>query len=218
MESSKMLLLISQAPIVSTDTLRADHLCAALISEAERLGVELDRDLWQPAAAIVAHGQYGGICLKLPPRLEEISNEIVQGLFDALNREAPSGCYLGSSDGDGACFQWQLEPEAQVEAINVDPASEWEAMTLEIPEHWLSAIVNGDESGFDYCDDTQDYRAYKAFCEGEPSDGWRVSSCDGEGQFSRSHDASAYGVLPCNVVTCIAMRRKPKPAQSAEQG
>jgi hypothetical protein len=204
-----MLASIAQAPIVSTDTLRPDHLCQALISEADRLGIVLDRNLWQPAAAIVAHGQYGGICLDLPPRLEEISGEIVSELFDAINWAAPSGCYLGACEGDGACFLWHLSIEAQAEAINSDPKSKFEAMVLEVPEHWLSAIINGDESGFDYYNDAADYRAYQAFCEGELSDGWYVSSYAEEGEFAHSHDASPYGVLACTVVQCLAMRQKP---------
>jgi len=204
-----MLLAIAQSPIVSEATLRPDHLCAALISEADRLGIILDRDLWQPAAAIAAHGRKpGSICLDLPPRLEEVSGEIVSGLFDALNQEAPSGCSLGSSEGDGALFLWSLTMEAQAEAINADPASKWEAKVLEIPEHWLSAIVNGDESSFDYYDNAEDYKAYKAFCAGELSDGWNVTTCDDEGSFMWGHDASAYGVLACNVRECLAMRRK----------
>jgi hypothetical protein len=204
-----MLALIAQSPIVSTDTLRPDHLCQALIAEADRLGITLGRDLWQPAAAIAAHGQYGGICLDLPPRLEEISGEIVSELFDALNWQAPSGCYLGSSEGDGACFLWTLSMEAQAEAINADPSSKFEAKTVDVPEHWLSAIVNGDETSFDYYDDPQDYKAYQAFCNEELGDGWSVSSHEEEGSFAHSHDASPYGVLPCTVVQCVAVRLKP---------
>jgi hypothetical protein len=200
-----MLTLISNSPIVSTDTLRPDHLCAALISEADRLGITLDRDLWQPAAAIVAHGQHGGTCLGLPPRLNELSGEIVSKLFDALNRSAPSGCYLGASEGDGACFLWTLTLEAQCEAINTDPSSELEAITLDVPQHWLSAIVNGDESGLDDKDSAQ----LKAFCDGELPDGWYISSYDDEGEFMTYHDARPYGVLACDVVKCLAMRMKP---------
>jgi len=211
-----MLLAISQAPIVSQDTLRPDHLCSALIAEAGRLEIELDRDLWQPAAAIAAHGRRPGqICLGLPPKLTEISSDIVSRLFDELNWHAPSGCHLGSSEGDGALFLWELTPEAQAEAINADPASKFEAMTLSIPSHWLSAIVNGDESSFDYCDDPKDYRAYEAFCEGELSDGWSVTSTAEESEFSKSHDATGYGVLACDVTTCIAMRLKPESARPA---
>ncbi len=203
-----MLLRIAESPIVSTGTLRPDHLCAALISEADRLGILLERDLWQPAAAIVAHGMRG-ICLDLPPRLNEISGEIVSQLFDALDWAAPSGCGLGASEGDGACFLWTLSIEAQAEAINADPDSKFEAKTLEVPEHWLSAIINGDETSFDCYGDERDYRNYQAFCAGELSDGWSVSSYDEESEFSHCHDASAYGVLACNVYQCCVMRMKP---------
>ena len=200
-----MLTLIAQSPIVSTDTLRPDHLCAALISEADRLGITLDRDLWQPAAAIVAHGQYGGICLDLPPRLNEISGEIVSELFDALNWSAPSGCSLGESEGDGACFLWTLTIEAQAEAINQDPNSKHEAMVLTIPDHWLSAIVNADESGLTDEESAQ----LQAFCDGELSGGWSIACPDNcEGSFSHYHDATNYGVKACDVVEVIAMRLK----------
>lgn len=208
MNNSAMLQAIAAAPIVSTDTLRPDHLCSALISEADRLGVTLDRDLWQPAAAIAAHGMRG-IVLELPPRLQEISGDIIPELFDALNWAAPDGCSLGASEDDGACFLWRLTLEAQAEAINSDPKSKWEAVTLDVPEHWLSAIVNGDESAFDYCDDPADYRDYQQFCVGELSDGWHVSSYESEGEFSSFHDASVYGVKACTVVRCLAMRQKP---------
>lgn len=200
-----MLTLIAQSPIVSTDTLRADHLCAALISEADRLGVTLDRDLWQPAAAIVAHGQYGSICLELPPRLNEISGEIVSELFDALNWHAPSGCSLGACEGDGACFVWHLTMEAQAEAINSDPKSRYEAKVLTVPDHWLSALVNGDETGLD--DD--DSAKLAAFCRDELNGGWSVTSYEDEGSFMKYHDAQPYGVLACDAIEILAMRPKP---------
>ena len=199
-----MLQAIAAAPIVSTDTLRPDHLCSALISEADRLGITLDRDLWQPAAAIAAHG-LRGIVLELPPRLQEISGEIVSELFDALNWAAPSGCYLGASEGDGACFLWTLALEAQCEAINSDPKSAWKARTLDVPSHWLSALVNGDESGLSDKESAQ----LAAFCDGELSDGWSISSYEEESSFMKYHDARLYGVLACDAVTVLAMRRKP---------
>jgi hypothetical protein len=207
-----MLSLIAAQTIVSSATLRPDHLCEALIREADRLGIVLDRDLWQPAAAIAAHGRKpgGSFCLDLPPKLLEISGDIVSELFDALNWAAPSGCSLGSSEGDGALFLWTLTLEAQAEAINTDPTSKWEAKTLEVPEHWLSAIVNGDESSFDYYNDKRDYKHYKQFVAGELSDGWNITSHEEEGSFSHCHDASSYGVLACNVVETLAMRIKPQ--------
>jgi hypothetical protein len=199
-----MLTLISDSPIVSTGSLRPDHLCAALIGEADRLGITLGRDLRQPAAAIVAHGQYGDTCLDLPPKLNELSGEIVSELFDALNWAAPSGCLLSASEGDGACFLWTLTLDAQCEAINADPSSKFEATTLDVPKHWLSALINDDESGLDDKDSAQ----LKAFCDGELSGGWYISSCDDEGDFMTYHDARPYGVLACNAVKCLAVRMK----------
>ena len=198
-----MLRAIVSAPIVSSDTLRPDHLCSALISEADRLGVVLDRDLWQPAAAIAAHG-LREIVLELPPRLQEISGDIISEWFDALNWAAPAGWSLGASEGDGACFLWALTLEAQCEAINSDPGSKWEAKMLDIPSHWLSALINGDESGLD----DPDLRNLNRFEAGELADGWTVSNYEEEGSFMKYHDAQPYGVLACDAVTVLAMRSK----------
>lgn len=71
-----------------------------------------------------------------------------------------------------------------------------------VPAHWLSAIINGDESSFDYYDDPEDYRAYKAFCKYEVKDA-TVEVVSEEPYFASSHDADGYGVLPCSVVDCI---------------
>ena len=199
-----MLTLINNSPIISTDTLRPDHLCAALINEADRLGITLEHNLWQPAAAIVAHGQYGGICLDLPPRLQDKSVDIVSKLFDALNSAAPSGCYLGASEGDGACFLWTLSLDAECEAINSDPKGKFEAKTLGIPEHWLSALVNADETGLSDKESAQ----LEAFCAEELPDGWDVSSYGDQSEFMIHHDAEPYGVLACNAVKVLAMRLK----------
>lgn len=203
MKSSEMLQAIASAPIVSTDTLRPDHLCSALISEADRLGIVLDRDLWQPAAAIAAHGMRG-IVLELPPRLEEISGEIVAELFDALNWAAPDGCFLSASEGDGACFLWRLSMAASAEAINADPSSQWEAKTLEVPEHWIPAIVNCDDSAFDYTGDPTEYRAFLHFCQEELCDGWNISAWEEESSFRYQCGASA-----CDVTECLLTRPKP---------
>ena len=71
-----------------------------------------------------------------------------------------------------------------------------------VPAHWLSAIINGDESSFDYYDDPKDYKAYKAFCEHEVKDAI-VEVVGEESYFDPFHDASGCGVLPCDVVDCI---------------
>ena len=71
-----------------------------------------------------------------------------------------------------------------------------------VPAHWLSALVNGDESSFDYYDDPADYAAYQQFCKHEVLDAIISVDCDSEAFFCRDHDASVYGVLPCDVVDC----------------
>jgi hypothetical protein len=196
--------LIAQSPIVSSDTLRPDHLCEALLSEADYLGITIERKLWQIATAIAAHGRYGGICLDLPPKLQERSSEVVSELFDALNDAAPSGCSLGASEGDGACLLWTLTIEAQCAAINNDPKGRLEAKTFSLPEHWLPALVNDDESGLD----DRDCKQLQAFCKHELSGGWNVTGYSEESEFSSDHDATSYGVLACQVVDVLAMRPK----------
>jgi hypothetical protein len=199
-----MLLSIVQSPIVSSDTLRSDHLCSALISEADRLSVVLERSVWQPAAAIAAHGHYGGACLQLPPKLQDIASGVVGDLFEALNSAAPEGCSLGSTEGDGACFMWSLTMRAQAEAINTDPASRQEAKILTIPEHWISAIANDDPSGLS----EEEESSFDAFCSGELAEGWSLSECETECSFVACHDASSYGVLACDAVEALFMRFK----------
>jgi hypothetical protein len=196
--------LIAQSPIVSTDTLRPDHLCEALLSEADYLGITIKRKLWQIATAIAAHGRHGGICLDLPPKLEEQSSKVVSELLDALNDAAPSGCFLGASEGDGACFMWTLTIEAQCAAINSDPRGRFEAKTFSVPEYWLSALVNADESGLD----DRESKQLNAFCKDELLGGWYITSYSEEGDFRKYHDAIGYGVLACNVVDVLAMRAK----------
>ena len=71
-----------------------------------------------------------------------------------------------------------------------------------VPEHWLYAIINGDETSFDYDDNRRDYRAYKAFCKHEIKDA-TVEVVSEEPYFDSFHDATGYGVLPCSVKDCI---------------
>lgn len=78
----------------------------------------------------------------------------------------------------------------------------FQSIECAVPCNWLPAIVNGDETSFDYYDDPKDYRAYKAFCKHEVKDAI-VEVASQEPYFSRSHDAEPYGVLPCYVADCI---------------
>ena len=70
-----------------------------------------------------------------------------------------------------------------------------------VPAHWLSAIVNGDESSFDYYDDDADYESYKLFCEHDVRDAI-VEVISEDSYLAHYHDARGYGVLPCSCVDC----------------
>jgi hypothetical protein len=78
----------------------------------------------------------------------------------------------------------------------------FDSIEYTVPEHWLPAIINGDETSFDYYDDAKDYRAYKAFCKHEIKNA-TIETAGEESYFCTFHDARGYGVLPCNVVDCI---------------
>ena len=74
--------------------------------------------------------------------------------------------------------------------------------TLEIPSHWLGAIINGDESCFDYWNDPEDFKAYEEFCENEIPDNAILDPSD-ISIFVKYHDAQPYGVLPCDITETL---------------
>ena len=74
--------------------------------------------------------------------------------------------------------------------------------TLEIPSHWLSAIINGDESGFDYYNDPGDFKAYQEFCKNEIPENAILDFSD-VSIFLKYHDAKPYGVLACDVTETL---------------
>ena len=88
-----------------------------------------------------------------------------------------------------------------------------ETDTVTAPAYWASALVNGDESSFDYSDDQADYDAYKDFCEYLAQSGWRVVDVvrdkDGNGRDPRftwngTLHHSAYS--GCEVIDYVIMR------------
>jgi hypothetical protein len=78
----------------------------------------------------------------------------------------------------------------------------FETIEYTVPEHWICAIVNGDESSFDYYDNPADYAAYQAFCNHEIKSAM-VEVVGEESYFAHYHDASGYDVLACHVVDCL---------------
>jgi hypothetical protein len=97
--------------IVSTDTLRTDHLADAYLGAFDQLGQDVPEpfrsDLQQCAA--YASDSVG-------PEPCEPWRLAVDWAFERLGELAPTGFYFGASEGDGACFGFWLD-DAWSEAL-----------------------------------------------------------------------------------------------------
>ncbi len=72
----------------------------------------------------------------------------------------------------------------------------FDTLTLAIPAHWLSGLVNGDTSGLD---DTDDAALGLWICDTMRELGeFHVGHISDEAHFARYHDAVEYGVLACD--------------------
>jgi hypothetical protein len=69
--------------------------------------------------------------------------------------------------------------------------------TYELPQHWASALINGDDSGLDE-DDIERLNEFERDMVKEYGKCWCVD-VEEEGYFKTYHDARKYGVLACNV-------------------
>lgn len=88
-----------------------------------------------------------------------------------------------------------------------------EVTTATAPAHWVSYLVNGDASGFDYYNTPEDKAGDrdKAACDTWTArlaeDGWYVVSTDDEeSHFAHSNDADT---LPGEVITYVLHRQVP---------
>jgi hypothetical protein len=66
-----------------------------------------------------------------------------------------------------------------------------------LPEHWASALINGDDTGLD----DRETKALDFFVEYmvEKHGACRCLDVSGESDFKKYHDAREYGVLACTV-------------------
>ena len=65
---------------------------------------------------------------------------------------------------------------------------------LNVPSHWMSALINGDVSGLE----ESELEAFKVFERAEiPTNAVLSPQLDSDGFFSRYHDARPYGVGAC---------------------
>lgn len=93
------------------------------------------------------------------------------------------------------------EPLAVFPTFNPTIMANFNSVEYRVPAHWISAIVNGDETSFTFYADQKDYMAYIRFAENEVLDATvEVSS---EAYFATCHGATGYGVAACDVVDCI---------------
>ena len=66
---------------------------------------------------------------------------------------------------------------------------------MTLPSHWVVALINGDESVFEY--DDSEYDQYNKFCAEMDKEhhSWWAVDCDEESQFMKWHDVQHLGVL-----------------------
>jgi hypothetical protein len=137
--------------IVSTDTLRTDHLADAYLGAFDQLGQDVPEpfrsDLQQCAA--YASDSVG-------PEPCEPWRLAVDWAFERLGELAPTGFYFGASEGDGAFFGfWLAEDWAE--------ALEHLGLDADDPTGWAALIAELEGDGIDP-DNVED--AYQGRAEG----------------------------------------------------
>jgi len=92
--------------IVSTDTLRTDHLADAYLGAFDRLGQDVPEPFRSDLQQCAAYAS--DLTGPEPCDAWEIATAWA---FDRLGELAPTGFYFGASEGDGACFGFWLQEE-----------------------------------------------------------------------------------------------------------
>ena len=137
--------------IVSTDTLRSDHLADAFLGAFDQLGQDVPepfRSDLQQCAAYASDSVVPEPCE--PWRLA------VDWAFERLGELAPTGFYFGASEGDGAFFGfWLAEDWAE--------ALEYLGLDADDPTGWAALLAELEADGIDP-DNVED--AYQGRAEG----------------------------------------------------
>lgn len=124
---------------ISSGTLRTQDLLPPFVHAlTEAIAEQKARDVFEACALIVAANEAVAEYARLdrdgtaPDYLfEERAQGILQDLQDALEEYAPAFCYVGTTDGDGACFGVWPSVESFEQAC-----ADGEAVKLEsVPDH-----------------------------------------------------------------------------------
>jgi len=92
--------------IVSSDTLRVDHLADAYLGAFDQLGKDVPEPFRSDLQQCAAYASD-----LTAPESCDAWDLATQWAFDRLGELAPDGFYFGASEGDGACFGFWLEQE-----------------------------------------------------------------------------------------------------------
>lgn len=148
--------------IVSTDTLKTEHLLVKYWEAAETLAVLLERPCFLEPETLLILDQLVGEDSKASDWCCDLAQQALEILTTALEEVAPIGFYFGSQEGDGACFGFWLE-QGWADALdlfgfgNDDPAG------------WAELIARLDQDGIDpetvedsYCGQAEGFSEEKA--------------------------------------------------------
>jgi hypothetical protein len=72
--------------------------------------------------------------------------------------------------------------------------------TFELPTHWATSLLYGDNSAVDDDQDTQALDAFIDWMLAKYGQCWAIDVAD-DHAFARWHDATCFGVFPCDVST-----------------
>jgi hypothetical protein len=95
--------------IVSTDTLRADHLAAAYLSALDRIGGTLDALGEHHRAELAQLASHANDTMG--PEVSDCQQFAMEAAETLLGELAPTGFYFGGHEGDGACFGFWITDE-----------------------------------------------------------------------------------------------------------
>jgi len=97
--------------IVSTDTLKTEHLLVKYWEAAETVAVLLERPCFLDPETLQELRLLVGEDSKEKDWDCDLAQRTLETLTTALEEAAPAGFYFGSQEGDGACFGFWLEQE-----------------------------------------------------------------------------------------------------------